>query len=273
MSSQSLHQEATGIVVGGQRFKNVTEACRARGLNSKKIQERIRCGWSIEEALEVVKRQLPSQQYRARKMAFAAQQGLALSSVESRLSVRRNRFRKWLHLPFHTSKRHTNAVMVTDKNNVTYSSMKDAARELKVHRYNLPKQGVKMQPIEKYCFEKEMKISPDTLMLLISHPNLTDKPDLFRPQGHRILLDNQVPLSMRFSPLQLGQYAVEMSIGDINLMRVRLTNKPELLPDSMILQRSNDLSTDEENARYALLNACARKDWDAFVAGFEAYTV
>lgn len=273
MSSQSLHQEATGIVVGGQRFKNVTEACRARGLNSKKIQERIRCGWSIEEALEVVKRQLPSQQYRARKMAFAAQQGLALSSVESRLSVRRNRFRKWLHLPFHTSKRHTNAVMVTDKNNVTYSSMKDAARELKVHRYNLPKQGVKMQPIEKYCFEKEMKISPDTLMLLISHPNLTDKPDLFRPQGHRILLDNQVPLSMRFSPLQLGQYAVEMSIDNINLMRVRLTNKPELLPDSMILQRSNGLSTDEENARYALLNGCARKDWDAFVAGFEAYTV
>lgn len=273
MSSQSVSHEVNSVVVDGQRFKNITEACRARGLNSKKIHERIRCGWSIEEALEVVKRQLPSQQYRARKMAFAKQQGLALSSVEGRLSVRRNRFRKWLHLPLHSPKRHTNTVMVTDKNNVTYSSMKDAARELKVHRYNLPKHVCDVRPIVKYRFESEMRVSPETLMLLCSHPNLADKPSLFQPQGHRILLDNQVPLTMRFSPLRFGKYAVEMSIDDINLMRVRLTNKPELLPGSMILRPSNGLSTEEENARHALLNGCARNDWDDFAAGFEVYTV
>ena len=267
-----MNHDANSIVVDGKHFKNVTEACRVRGLNSKKIHERIRCGWSIEEALEVVKRQLPSQQYRARKMAFAEQQGIAFSSVESRLSTRRNRFRKWLHLPLHSPKRHTNTVSVTDENNVTYSSMKEAARALKVHRYNIPKQNVKMQPIEKYRFEKEMRISPETLMLLSSHPNLTDKPDLFRPQGHRLLLDNQVPLTMGFSQLALRQYDVKMSIEDINLFSVRVTDRPILLPGSMIFVPSDALSTEEENARHALLAGCARNDWDVFAAGFEAFT-
>lgn len=273
MCSQSINHDVNSIVVDGQRFKNVTEACRVRGLNSKKVHERIRCGWSIEEALEVVKRQPPNQQYRARKMAFAEQQGLAFSSVESRLSTRRNRFRKWLHLSFHTAKRHTNTVMVTDKNNVTYSSMKDAARALKVHRYNLPKHVRDFRPIVKYRFESEMRVSPETLMLLCSHPNLTDKPDLFRPQGHRLLLDNQVPLTMRFLPSPLEHYDVAMSIEDINLFSVRVTDKPHLLPGSMIFVPLEALSTKEENARHALLNGCARNDWDVFAAGFEAFTV
>lgn len=100
------NQRKKNVVVNGQQYDDLTQAAKAHLLDSKKVHERIRCGWTNDEALELVPRNTPSIQYKARKEAFAKHQGLTMRSIESRLSVRRNRFREWLHLPKHSPTNH-----------------------------------------------------------------------------------------------------------------------------------------------------------------------
>jgi len=266
-STDTLHRP---INVHGKHYNTLSSAARKHGLDTNKVLERVRCGWSIEEALELTRRLRPSGNYKSRKEAFAAQQGISPSSVESRLSVRRNRIREWLALPAHTPERHSNAITVTDTLNQTHTSQKQAAKSLGVHRYNVPKHAVKMEPIEKYPFEKEMEVSAETLMLLCTHPNLLNKPNLYHPQGHKLQLDNYVPLRLTFKEGRHGYY-VDASIEYIDVFYLRVEKKPQLFPASLVFQPYADLSIEEQLARRALLEGCACTEWDAFEHALRAY--
>ena len=54
------------VEVQGQLYDSLSAAARAFGLNSDKVLERVRCGWNIYEALEIVERKLPTMNYQNR---------------------------------------------------------------------------------------------------------------------------------------------------------------------------------------------------------------
>ena len=84
------------VEVQGQIYDSLSAAARAFGLNSDKVLERVRCGWNIYEALEIVERKLPSLNYQSRIEEFAAQEKIKPGSVGKRLSLRRKRIRECL---------------------------------------------------------------------------------------------------------------------------------------------------------------------------------
>ena len=62
------------VEVQGQVYNSLSAAARAFGLTSDKVLERVRCGWNIYEALEIVDRKLPTMNYQDRIEQFAAQE-------------------------------------------------------------------------------------------------------------------------------------------------------------------------------------------------------
>ena len=117
------------IEVQGLVYDSLSAAARAFGLNSDKVLERVRCGWNIYEALEIVERKLPTMNYQDRIKQFAAQEKIKPGSVGKRLSLRRRRIREWLNLPSHSPTRHSNALIVTDSEGRTFGSLKEASAE------------------------------------------------------------------------------------------------------------------------------------------------
>lgn len=63
--------------------------------------------------------------------------GIKASSVGKSLSLRRRRIREWLNLPGHSPTRHSNALIVTDSEGRTFTSLKDATAKKGMHRSTL----------------------------------------------------------------------------------------------------------------------------------------
>lgn len=261
----------TPVVIGQQHFSNLTEAAKAFSLSSKKVHERVRCGWTIEEALELVERKLPSLNYQERRVAFAHQENLSLRSVETRLSVRRNRIREWLHLPKHSPVNHSNAVIVTDMDNKIHRSMKEAAKSLHVHRCNIPKYAKDMRKIKKYAFEQEMQISAETILLLCTHPNIFNKEDLFHEKGHSLLLDNQIRINLVFRTSNEASVIVYISIDNVTLFTVYIKDTFNISSTSPIFLDIEDLSYDQNLAISKLMHGCSQPQWNVLQAEFNTF--
>ena len=260
------------VEVQGQVYDSLSAAARAFGLNSDKVLERIRCGWSIYEALEIVERKLPSLNYQSRIEEFAAQEKIKPGSVGKRLSLRRKRIREWLNLPGHSPTRHSNALIVIDSEGRTCSSLKEATAKKGMHRSTLKNGGLKLVKVKKYAFESEMSISAESILLLCAHPNLRLKDDLFSSDGYYILLDNQVRLHLFFRNTGSSEFIAFASIDGVTLFNVHCTaNGYRIFSNSTLFRNTTLLKAYEKTALHNLMRGCAKQNWEIFLNGFAKY--
>ncbi len=260
------------VEVQGQLYDSLSAAARAFGLNSDKVLERIRCGWNIYEALEIVERELPSLNYQCRIEEFAAQEKIKPSSVGKRLSLRRKRIREWLNLPGHSPTRHSNALIVIDSEGRTFSSLKEAAAQKGMHRSTLKNVGLKIVKVKKFAFETEMSISAESILLLCAHPNLRLKDDLFSSGGHYIVLDNQVRLHLFFRNTGGNEFIAFASIDSVTLFSVRCAaNGYGILSNSILFRNATSLKAYEKTALHNLKRGCAMQNWEIFLSDFAKY--
>ncbi|QDG38107.1 hypothetical protein FJN14_06485 [Alteromonas mediterranea] len=260
------------VEVQGQVYDSLSAAARAFGLNSDKVLERIRCGWSIYEALEIVERKLPSLNYQSRIEEFVAQEKIKPGSVGKRISLRRRRIREWLNLPGHSPTRHSNALIVTDSEGRTFSSLKEASAEKGMHRSTSKSGGLKLVKVKKYTFESEMAISVESILLLCAHPNLGLKDNLFYPNGHFILLDNQVRLHLFFRNTGDNEYIAFASIDGVTLFSVKCSANGYGVSSSSTLFRDTALLKPyEKSALHILMRGCAKQNLEEFLSDFVEY--
>lgn len=262
------------IEVQGLVYDSLSAAARAFGLNSDKVLERVRCGWNIYEALEIVERKLPSLNYQSRIEEFAAQEKIKAGSVGKRLSLRRRRIKEWLNLPDHSPTRHSNALIVTESEGHTYSSLKEASAKKGMHRSTLKSGSAKLIKVKKYAFESEMSISAESILLICAHPNLRLKDNLFSSDGHFILLDNQVRLHLFFRNTESDEYVAFASIDGVTLFSVNCsTNGYGILSNSTLFRNSTLLKAHEKIALHNLMRGCANQNWENFLSDFVKYKV
>lgn len=260
------------VEVQGQVYNSLSAAARAFGLNSDKVLERIRCGWNIYEALEIVERKLPTMNNQDRIEQFAAQEKIKPGSVGKRLSLRRRRIREWLNLPEHFPTHHSNALIVTDSEGRTFGSLKEASAEKGMHRSTLKNGCLKLVKVKKYAFESEMSISAESLLLLCAHPNLRLKDDLFSSDGHFMLLDNQVRLHLFFRNTGGNEYIAFASIDGVTLFNVNCaTNGYGIFSNSILFRNATSLKPHEKTALHNLMRGCAKQNWEIFLGDFVKY--
>lgn len=260
------------VEVQGQLYDSLSAAARAFGLNSDKVLKRVRCGWNIYEALEIVERKLPTMNYQKRIEQFAAQEGIKESSVGKRLSQRRRRIREWLNLPGHSPTRHSNALIVIDSEGRTFSSLKEATAKKGMHRSTLKNGGLKLVKVKKYAFESEMSISAESLLLLCAHPNLRLKGDLFSPDGHYILLDNQIRLHLFFRNTVGNEFIAFASIDGVTLFSVSCSvNGYGISTNSTLFRDTALLKPHEKSALHNLMRGCAKQNCEMFLNDFAKY--
>tara|TARA_Y100001970_G_C14255681_1_gene875193 strand:- start:294 stop:1118 length:825 start_codon:yes stop_codon:yes gene_type:complete len=262
------------IEVQGLVYDSLSAAARAFGLNSDKVLERVRCGWNIYEALEIVERKLPTMNYQDRIKQFAAQEKIKPGSVGKRLSLRRRRIREWLNLPSHSPTRHSNALIVTDSEGRTFGSLKEASAEKGMHRSTLKNGCLKLVKVKKYAFESEMSISAESILLICAHPNLRLKDNLFSSDGHFILLDNQVRLHLFFRNTGSDEYIAFASIDGVTLFSVNCSaNGYGILSNSTLFRNTTLLQAHEKIAFHNLMRGCAKQNLENFLSDFVKYKV
>ncbi|HCV02758.1 MAG: hypothetical protein CMF22_13320 [Idiomarinaceae bacterium] len=260
------------VEVQGQIYDSLSAAARAFGLNSDKVLERVRCGWNIYEALEIVERKLPSLNYQSRIEEFAAQEKIKPGSVGKRLSLRRKRIREWLNLPGHSPTRHSNALIVIDSEGRTFSSLKEATAKKGMHRSTLKNGGLKLVKVKKYAFESEMSISAESILLLCAHPNLLLKDDLFSSDGHYILLDNQVRLHLFFRNTGSNEFIAFASTDGVTLFSVKCSANGYCISTNSTLFRDTALLKPyEKSALNNLMRGCAKQNCEMFLNDFAKY--
>ncbi|WP_252728379.1 hypothetical protein [Alteromonas sp. C1M14] len=245
----SYESNSRQVEVQGQVYDSLSAAARAFGLNSDKVLERIRCGWNIYEALEIVERKVPSLNYQIRIEEFAAQEKIKPVSVGKRLSLRRRRIREWLNLLGHSPTRHSNALIVIDSEGRTFSSLKETAAKKGMHRSTLKNGGLKLVKVKKYPFESEMSISAESILLLCAHPNLRLKDDLFSSYSHYLLLDDQVLLHLFFRNTGGNEFIAFASIDGVTLFSVNCSaNGYGRLSNSILFRNATSLKANEKTA-------------------------
>jgi hypothetical protein len=260
------------VEVQGQVYDSLSAAARAFGLNSDKVLERVRRGWNIYDALEIVERKLPAMNYQNRIEKFAAQEGIKASSVGKRLSLRRRRIREWLNLPGHSPTRHSNALIVTDSEGRTFTSLKEASAEKGMHLSTLKSGGLELVKVKKYAFESEMSISAESILLICSHPSLRLKDDLFSSHGHYILLDNQIRLHLFFRNTGDNEYIAFASIDGVTLFSVKCSaNGYGISTSSTLFRDTALLNPHEKSALHNLMRGCAKQNSEMFLSDFVKY--
>ncbi|MBB68198.1 hypothetical protein C7Y69_19425 [Alteromonas sp. KS69] len=268
----SYESNSKQVEVQGQLYDSLSAAARAFGLNSDKVLERVRCGWNIYEALEIVERKLPTMNYQNRIEQFAAQEGIKASSVGKRLSLRRRRIREWLNLPGLSPTRHSNALIVTDSEGRTFTSLKEASAEKGMHRSTLKSGSLKLVKVKKYAFESEMAISAESILLLCAHPNLGLKDNLFYSNGHFILLDNQVRLHLFFRNTGDNEYIAFASIDGVTLFSVKCSaNGYGISTSSTLFRDTALLKPHEKSALHYLIRGCMKQNSEMFLSDFVKY--
>ncbi|MDB2330375.1 hypothetical protein N9V74_01545 [Alteromonas sp.] len=271
-SMTSYLSNSKQVEVQGQIYDSLSAAARAFGLSSDKVLERIRCGWNIYEALEIVERKVPSLNYQSRIEEFAAQEKIKPGSVGKRLSLRRRRMREWLNLPAHSPTRNSNALIVTDSEGRTFSSLKEATAKKGMHRSTLKSGGLKLVKVKKYAFESEMAISAESILLLCAHPNLRLKDDLFSSDGHFLLLDNQARLHLFFRNTGGNEYIAFASIDGVTLFNVNCaTNGYGIFSNSILFRNATSLKTYEKTALHNFMRGCARQNLEELLSDFVEY--
>lgn len=168
------------LTVNDITFESLTDAAAHFGVKYSTFLDRQSLGWSIEEALGLTPRvsSLPSEHYMARITAYAAANKINIKVAESRLTRRRRRFRKWLDLAPLDNSHHANALHVQDSQGNRFYSHRIAAKA-KQCRTSAIKQKLTPAVSHPYpvrlALDSEMKISFETLFLLMSHPNVIER--------------------------------------------------------------------------------------------------
>lgn len=218
----------TPIIIEGTTFESKKSACEHYNISYTQFLDRIRLGWTVAEALEIApaKNRNNKNNYRVRIGLFAKKEGTTVKSVESRLHVRRTRFRKWLELPNIDNYAHINARHVFDPKGRWFYSASEAARHHKLRLttvlHTFEKCDVDYRYGARFKLDSEMVISFETLFLLMSHPKMLER-ELSSNRPSQIRLDHNVVFDLDIIRKSDGTYITSLTLDGTVIIGVRFT--------------------------------------------------
>jgi hypothetical protein len=219
------------IVVEGKKFESKKLVCRHYNVSYDRFLGRQELGWGIEEALELVPKinRNNKNDYSKRIQRFAEQEFTTVKSVETRLSVRRKRFRKWLEVKNIDQYANRNAQHMVDENGKWYYSITEAAKVLNVRRTRvknyLQETNIDLIYGQKLKLDSEMQVSFETLFLLMSHKNVIQR-ELGPERIGEIRLDHNVVMQFEITLKNSEHedcYHSILKCADVSLIELEIT--------------------------------------------------
>lgn len=202
------------IKVLSQCFNSKKEAANYYGIPYGKFLDRLSLGWSVEQALEIEERKTKPSYYPQNVKEFAKSQSDTVNNVESRLARRRRRFRKWLKLPVISVQAHVNAIHTEDEDGNYYYSLRKAAQKKRTRSTTVRQLVTTVEDDrvfgERHCLDSELKVSIDTLITLMTHPNVVQR-EICRTESARIIFDH-------FTYMQYAVYHYDEGVFEAQLL-------------------------------------------------------
>lgn len=216
------------ITIDGKKFKRKLDAAIHFGIPYQKFMDRLASGWSPEETVELATRArvLDIEQKNRRIEDFAKTNGLSIPGAQTRLRIRRKRFREWLELKHIDNHAHINAIHVRDSQNRWFYSIAQAAKYHQKSISKIRKITTKTNEDliygERFSIDSDLEVSFDSILLLLSHPNVLERETGNFPL-RELRFDNNIAVNIDIKKTK-NYVTSTLSIDDEALVSLSITN-------------------------------------------------